>query len=70
MIRRLAIVALALLLPGLFLRVTGERYSVRLALLSFAMLGFAYVSISAPIDRIASAVEEAKPEDYRTQLYR
>lgn len=62
-----AILGLVLLVPGLFPRFTAskERYYTRLAILVALALGFTYISISAPIDRLIHAVEKSLPSDQR-----
>ena len=64
------LIALTLLLPGMFFRVIGERYSIRLTVVASAALLFVYFSISAPIDTMRDVVDEAIPEDNRTNAYR
>ena len=48
----------------------AERYYVVLTVLVSLALGFTYLSISAPIDRLVNQVEEAIPEDNRIENHR
>jgi hypothetical protein len=45
--------------------ITAERYYFGLAVIASLALGFTCLSISAPIDRLIKAVEDAIPEDNR-----
>ncbi len=67
-----ALIGLGLLASGFAFRllIAAERYYVVLAALVSLALGFTYLSISAPIDRLINAVEEAVPEDNRVPSYR
>ncbi len=62
-----ALIGVGLLASGLAFRflIAAERYYVVLAALVSLTLGFTYLSISAPIDRLINAVEESVPEDNR-----
>lgn len=53
----------SLLLPGILFRFMDNRYYVWLAVVMTLTLGFVYISISAPIDRLMHGVE-AKLEGY------
>ncbi len=65
------LIGLGLLASGFALRflIAAERYYVVLAALVSLALGFTYLSIAAPIDRLINAVEEAVPEDNRVPSY-
>ena len=55
-------VAGALLVPGLLFRVWGRGYYAWLILIVGLSVGFTYLSISAPIDRLLHSVENNLPE--------
>lgn len=65
-------IGLGLLASGFVFQflMAAERYYVVLAALVSLALGFTYLSISAPIDRLLNAVEEAIPKDNRVPGYR
>ena len=47
----------ALLLPGILFRFMARRYYIWLTIIMTLTLGFTYISISAPIDRLFNEVE-------------
>jgi hypothetical protein len=53
----------SLLLPGILFRFVANRYYIWLTVLMMLTLGFVYISISAPIDRLFNGVE-AKLDGY------
>ena len=65
-----ALIGLGLLASGFAFRflITAERYYVVLAALVSIALGFTYLSISAPIDRLIKAVEGAEIAYDRTTV--
>lgn len=65
--REVLLAAIGIMVPGLLYRSRDrtERYYLRLAIIVSVLLGFAYLSISAPIDRFMHAVEENVPQDQR-----
>ncbi len=60
-----ALIGLGLLASGFAFRflIAAERYYIALAALVSVALGFTYLSISAPIDRLIKAVEESFPDN-------
>jgi hypothetical protein len=62
-----ACIALAMLAAGPFFNTT--RYYIILAVVASLSLGFTYLSISAPIERLIRAVEEKIPEDRQLPDY-
>ena len=65
--RAVLLSGIGVLVPGLLYRSVdkAERYYLRVAIIVSVILGFAYLSISAPIDRFMHAVEENVPQDQR-----
>ena len=61
------LIGIGLLVPGLCYRLLDrrERYYLRLAVIVSLALGVTYLSISAPLGRLDSAVDEAIPVDKR-----
>ena len=61
-----------LLAPGILCRMAArrERYCLRLAIVCSLALGFAYFNVSAPVDRLDKAVDEAIPADERVPRHR
>ena len=57
-----ASIGAALLVPGILSRWSGPRYHMWLAVLLGCALGFSYLSISAPLDRLVERVKSALPE--------
>ncbi len=62
-------IGLGLLVPGTFSRLFTGRYYVVVAVFVSVALSFAYLSISAPIDRLLHAVEQSIPKDERIPDY-
>jgi hypothetical protein len=65
--RAVLLAGVGVLLPGFFYRSVdkAERYYLRLAIVVSVLLGIAYLSVSAPIDRFMHSVEENVPQDRR-----
>jgi len=61
------LIGLGLLASGILFRfsLTAQRYYIVLTVTVSLALGFTYLSISAPIDRLINAVEAAIPGDHR-----
>jgi hypothetical protein len=57
-----ASIGAALLVPGFFTRWMGPPYHLKLSILLGCALGFSYISISAPLDRMVEAVKSALPD--------
>ncbi len=55
-----------LLIPGFVSRIFAERYYIWLAVATSLAIGFTYLSISAPIDRLIETVKENLPEERKT----
>jgi hypothetical protein len=62
-----ACIGLALLAAGPFFNTT--RYYIGLAIVVSLSLGFTYLNVSAPIERLLRAVEEKMPEDRQLPDY-
>ncbi len=69
---QVALIGLGFVASGVFFRfvIKVERYYVALTVLVSLGLGFTYLSILAPIDRLIDRVEEAIPEDNRISNHR
>jgi hypothetical protein len=64
-----ALLGAMLVLPGLLSRWSGPRYHLWCAILVSCALGFSYLSISAPLDRLVQQVKSNLPDARRVPDY-
>ena len=58
-------IGVGLMLPGVFISRIANWYYPRLGIVTVLVLGFSYISIAAPIDRLINDVEQRLVEEQR-----